>query len=58
MADELNITRARLGAYEEGLNKPPIEILIRLSEYFHVSIDAMVKADLRLLQVVMLLGNL
>jgi transcriptional regulator with XRE-family HTH domain len=47
MADELNITRARLGAYEEGRNEPPIEILIRLSEYFHVSIDAMVKADLR-----------
>lgn len=47
MADELNITRARLGAYEEGRNEPPIEILIRLSEYFHVAIDALVKADLR-----------
>lgn len=47
MADELDITRARLGAYEEGRNEPPIEMLIMLSEYFHVSIDALVKADLR-----------
>ena len=47
LADELNITRARLGAYEESRNAPPIEILIKLSEYFHISIDALVKADLR-----------
>jgi transcriptional regulator with XRE-family HTH domain len=47
LAEDLNITRARLGAYEEGRNEPPIEILIRLSEYFHVAIDALVKADLR-----------
>jgi transcriptional regulator with XRE-family HTH domain len=47
LADELDITRARLGAYEEGRNEPPIEMLIRLSEYFHISIDALVKADLR-----------
>jgi transcriptional regulator with XRE-family HTH domain len=47
LADELKITRARLGAYEEARNEPPIEILISLSEYFHISIDALVKADLR-----------
>lgn len=47
LAEELKITRARLGAYEESRNEPPIEILIRLSEYFHISIDALVKADLR-----------
>ena len=47
LADELEITRGRLGAYEEARNEPPIEILIKLSEYFHVSIDALVKTDLR-----------
>jgi transcriptional regulator with XRE-family HTH domain len=47
LAEDLKITRARLGAYEEGRNEPPIEILIKLSEYFHVAIDALVKADLR-----------
>ena len=47
LAEDLSITRARLGAYEEGRNEPPIEILIKLSEYFHIAIDALVKADLR-----------
>ena len=47
LAEDLNITRSRLGAYEEARNEPPIEILIRLSEYFQVSIDALIKADLR-----------
>ncbi len=47
LADDLGITRARLGAYEESRNEPPLEILIKLSDYFHVSIDALVKADLR-----------
>ncbi len=47
LADELNITRARLGGWEEARNEPPIEMLIRISEYFHVSIDILVKADLR-----------
>jgi transcriptional regulator with XRE-family HTH domain len=47
MADALGITRARLGAYEEGRNEPPIKFLIRLSECFRVSIDAMFKTDLR-----------
>ena len=30
LAAALDITRSRLGAYEEGRNEPPIEILIRL----------------------------
>lgn len=47
LADDLKITRARLGAYEEARNEPPIEMLILLSDYFHVSIDALVRADLR-----------
>ncbi len=47
LAEDLCITRARLGAYEEARNEPPIEILIKLSEYFHISIDALLKADLR-----------
>jgi len=47
LADDLKITRARLGAYEEARNEPPIEMLVRLSDYFHVSIDALVRADLR-----------
>jgi transcriptional regulator with XRE-family HTH domain len=47
LATALVITRPRLGAYEEGRNEPPIEILVRLSDYFHISIDALLRADLR-----------
>jgi transcriptional regulator with XRE-family HTH domain len=47
LADELKITRSRVGGYEEARNEPPIDILIRLSEFFHVAIDALVRGDLK-----------
>lgn len=47
LADALKITRARIGAYEEGRNEPPLDLLISLSEYFHVAIDALVRGDLK-----------
>lgn len=43
---ELGITRSRLGAYEENRSEPPIDLLIKLSDYFGVSIDALVRGDL------------
>ena len=47
LAEELKITRSRIGAYEEARSEPPIEILIKLADYFHISIDALIRADLR-----------
>lgn len=47
MADELEVTRSRIGGYEEGRNEPPIDLLIKLSEYFHIAIDALIKGDLK-----------
>lgn len=47
LADELNVTRSRIGGYEEARNEPPIDLLIRLSEYFHIAIDALVRGDLK-----------
>ena len=47
LADELKITRSRVGGYEEARNEPPIDLLIRLSEYFHVAIDALIRGDLK-----------
>jgi transcriptional regulator with XRE-family HTH domain len=47
LADELNVTRSRIGGYEEARNEPPIDLLIRLSEFFHIAIDALVRGDLR-----------
>lgn len=46
LADELEMTRAKLSAYEESRAEPNIESLIKISRYFHVAVDALVKADL------------
>jgi transcriptional regulator with XRE-family HTH domain len=46
LGEKLEISRARIGAYEEQRCDPPIEILIRISNLFHVTIDALVKCDL------------
>ncbi len=47
LADELSVTRSRIGGYEEARNEPPIDLLIRLSEFFHIAIDALVRGDLK-----------
>lgn len=46
MADELGIKKSRLGAYEESRSEPPIDLLIRISNYFSLPIDILVKKDL------------
>lgn len=45
---ELDISKSRVGSYEEGRSEPPIDILIRLSDFFKIPIDALVKNDLTL----------
>ena len=47
LADKLDITRARIGSYEEERCDPPIDILIKLSKLYHIAIDALICADLR-----------
>ncbi len=47
VADLLIITRVRYAKYEDGTSEPPIEILMRISKYFSVSIDLLVAVDLR-----------
>lgn len=46
LADEVELSRARIGSYEEGRAEPSIEVMVRLSHIFHVSIDALVKSDM------------
>jgi transcriptional regulator with XRE-family HTH domain len=46
LANDLNITRSRLSSWEEHRAEPPIDLIVRLSEYFAVSIDSMLKIDL------------
>lgn len=47
VAEDLSITRGRLVKYEDGTSQPPIEILKKISNYYHVSIDILVSVDLR-----------
>jgi transcriptional regulator with XRE-family HTH domain len=46
LAKKLEITRSRLGAYEEARNEPPVELLIRISNFFRLSVDVLIKVDL------------
>lgn len=45
LSDHLEISRSRLGSYEEGRAEPPYDLLIKIADYFHVAIDALVRAD-------------
>ncbi|MCT2561828.1 LexA family transcriptional regulator [Chryseobacterium herbae] len=47
IADDLIITRGRYAKYEENESEPPLELLLKISRYFHVSIDLLVSVDLR-----------
>jgi len=45
-ADEIGIKKSRLGAYEESRSSPPIEMLIKMSDYFSLPVDILVRRDL------------
>lgn len=46
-ADSLKITRGRYVKYEDGSSEPPIEILVRISRFFNISIDLLLTVDIR-----------
>ncbi len=46
LADELEISRSRLGSYEESRAEPPYDLLIKIADHFHIAIDALVRGDL------------
>ena len=45
-AEELGITRSRISSYEENRSSPTIEMLIKLSDYFKIPVDILIKNDL------------
>jgi len=45
VAEQLGVKRTSLSGYENGSVQPPFEVLIKVSEYFKVSIDKLVKYD-------------
>ncbi|MFV0592755.1 MAG: XRE family transcriptional regulator [Draconibacterium sp.] len=48
MATELDLTRTTLSGYEKNV-QPPFKVLIRISEYFNISLDALIKYRLETL---------
>lgn len=47
VADELHITRGRYAKYEDGANEPPMELLVKISKYYKISIDLLLTVDVR-----------
>jgi len=47
LANELIIGRGRYSKNEDGKSESPLEILRRISNHFHVSIDLLVAIDLQ-----------
>ncbi len=45
VAFDLNISREALSYYENGKRSPDIDMLCRMSEYFGVSIDYLIKGE-------------
>jgi transcriptional regulator with XRE-family HTH domain len=46
LAEELNVTRSRIGSYEENRSAPTIEFLIAFSDYYKTPIDILLRNDL------------
>jgi len=47
LAEELIVSRAQVSTFERGSSAPSIEILLKISEYFQIPIDILIKNDLR-----------
>jgi len=45
-ASELELSRNQVSSYEDGRAHPSLETLVKLSEYFRLPIDALIKSDL------------
>ncbi len=46
VSKSLSITRSAYNSYENGVAEPSIQILIRISDYYQVNIDKLLKVDL------------
>lgn len=42
VAMDLNVSREALSHYENGKREPSIDLLVKMSEYFNVSIDYLI----------------
>ena len=45
VAVDLNISREALSYYENGKREPSLELLVKMSDYFNVSIDYLITGE-------------
>jgi len=57
-AEVFDLKRATLGAYEEGRSEPKIETIIKIANYFSISIDAMLTSELTVNELLRFKGDL
>lgn len=46
MADKFYITRSALGLWENGVREPSIDMIVRLADFFEVTLDQLVRQEL------------
>ncbi len=46
MAHALELTRSVLNSYENNVANPPVEVVMRIADYFRISLDTLVRVDL------------
>lgn len=46
LADHIMVSRSNLAKYEKGVHDPGIEVLLRISRYFRISVDILLTVDL------------
>jgi transcriptional regulator with XRE-family HTH domain len=56
-ANKISASRAAVGSYEEARATPPLDLLKRIANYFNVSVDSLVKTDIRRIKNTPLLVN-
>lgn len=42
LGEQLELTQQMISSYEKGTSSPNVEVLVKIADYFHVSIDALV----------------
>ncbi len=45
-AQQMDVPRSRISSYEEGRSVPSLEFLIRLSDYFKIPVDILIRNDI------------
>ena len=45
-ASKVNVSRANVAKYEGAIHEPPIDVLIRMSRFFDISLDALITFDI------------